>query len=351
MKINLNFLKNKKIIFPFIFILLLLWISFLYSQTNLSKSKTTNVFPVISTPESTGSSKVINIAQINPAQNITPLRDSTVSIQNKQLTLSQNGSSKKADINQSVITFTPDNNYLLVTSGQMYSKNISYSLVNPTNLEVTNIQTDKLTPVTSLSVSPNGQLVAILGNYNSLKNTSNLYLKNLSSNQNSLLLSNTKYNTVKYLNDKQILVAYYSDSNEPNYTFGVFDLATNKLSDNTYRSSPKSTCFNSKIIAYYDFSSKSIKSLNLNDFSIKETKFSFPNFSTWLLCSENDIYAISPDLNKVSTRKINTISQTGKDIITQLDQTVFIQPFINNNKLIIKTLNQKDQTYQLLTVD
>ena len=351
MKINLNFLKNKKILYPLLFVLLIAWISLLFSKTNFSKPKSVNTFPVINSPESTSSSKITTLSQITPNSNITPLGNSTVSVQNNQLTITQNGSSKNTNFNQSVINFSLDNNYIIVTTGQMYSENVSYSAVDPSNLQATTIKSDKITPITSLSISPNGQFVALLGNYDSQKNTSNLYLKNLSTNQNSLTLSKTNYNTVKYINDKQILVGYYSDGNEPNYTFGIFDLTTNKLTTSSYKSSPKTTCFNNNILAYYDFSSKSLKSITLSDFSTKEIKYIFPNLSTWLLCSNSHIYAISPTSDKVSTRKINLENQDSQTIDTKLSQTIFIQPFINNDKLVIKTLYQTNKIYQLLTID
>lgn len=335
--------KIKKYLYPASFVLFILLITTLTSKTKTIKTQTSTVPVFDNTSQSLQKNTKTNIiSDIPPAKNLTPTDFGEAKIENNQIVIGQ----KIVKIDDKINSYSIDKDLIVIESGDIYGENKTYyyyDLITDTSKK---INTEKIKQVVSYSIDPENRIIYFLGNYNTNKDTSTLYLYDLKSNSFTLLKSQISANKIHVVN-KSIL-ALLSEKHLPvtNTKVNLYNINKKKVLSSEISTSESLFCFNSKFFTSYNLGTKSFTTTNLTDNSKRETVSGLVTRDMSLQCNENNYFLIEKQEKQTTINTLdNNFNLISKKEIKNTNQKTYIQSYIQNGLLINKYL---DKTKELL---
>lgn len=326
-------------------------IAILFSKTNIDQyDKNSNTVPLIPSPSTKTENDSPLTDSIPPAKNLTPSELGSYSIENNVLVYKdQRGITKKIDTgSEKVVNFHLKNKTILITTGSIYGSSKSYYLYLIDSDKTIPLQIQKISPIVSVSQNSDGSKVGVLGNYDSSKDTANLYLYDTKNNTITLTSSGLHKNSILFIDDKNIAISSIKHQKEPNVTFDIYDSSKNETLIKNVATGEHAMCVTNKNLYFLNYTTKSIDIFNIEKKSIQNSQSGAISPESFLLCGENNLVSLVATDQNIETNFYTgqLATKTESKNLKNVNDQIFIQAYIENNKLFFKYLDKKtDQLY------
>lgn len=345
---------NKNILYLIGAVILIVLAYLIYVGSNNLLRQQAVTTPLTTPPSPTTPFSVTNqikLSEIEVNPNSTPYQEGSYSIESRKLVFtSKDGAKTTIDTgNEPVNDFDINKDSILITTGILYTSDQSYFLIKPGSTKAIRIDTGKMKPIVSISASPDGTSVLILGNYNIKTYTANLYLYNTNNNLSTPLFTGLIKNFVKTINTEFAILGNEIDKQEPNLTFDILKYPTKEYVAKGLQSARETICSNSNSVIFYDYLGKNIKVVNFVARGISQIAFTVSPPYPQILCNDSNLYVISSQKQIISTQRINLSNQQDKktsEIKITADQTLVLSYLIDNS-LVYKVYDRAKGTYSL----